>query len=449
MVGAGVSGCACAATLSGCGVPVTVMNSALDAVGRPSYGPVVDGGPGGWNRVVGVLQALPQPLRSVWIDSSGTPDLDAGFFVVDRRMLSIETKRVLEQMPGLEFRQGLVTDLRYAVPEGAPGRSRRSGGEAESESETDDPRRLCVGTAFGEVIEADMVILAVGMSLGGRVRVGDFVIAGGRYGEVSMEGLRFALEALGAGFAERSVEVGPSYAARAVEAGVEGKDLLTDRVEGERRSPGRRARFVPLRKRLEAAGGARMLAETPGCAWPEGYPPAPHWDQALRSDAIIVTGHLGGPGGQARPWLSPDGTALGEMYSHPGLPGSGAVAADTGCVGAGSADTGSADTGSVGAGSVGAGSEESGLEESGGRGEAGANVLLAGRLGHTVIGQTVSNADATGRLVVEGWPDIPVWVCGRAGGAVDYLDSLASGVRTGLEVAKAAARLGRCGRAGV
>ena len=42
VVGAGVSGTACAAALAGFGTRVIIVNSALDVVGLPAYGPAVE-----------------------------------------------------------------------------------------------------------------------------------------------------------------------------------------------------------------------------------------------------------------------------------------------------------------------------------------------------------------------------------------------------------------------
>ena len=76
------------------------------------------------------------------------------------------TKRALEWLPGLEFRQGLVNDVRMRAKEHVRG----CGGSGEEEPGGGVGRtRVTVETVFGEMFEADTVVLAVGLGLGGRV----------------------------------------------------------------------------------------------------------------------------------------------------------------------------------------------------------------------------------------------------------------------------------------
>ncbi len=112
VVGAGVSGCACAAVLAEQGVKVTVLNSALDRVNLPAYDPALVAGSRGWCEIEETMAVLPLPLRRAWLSSAAVPESGVPVLLVDRRAVSIETKRALERMPGLRFRQGLVTDLR-------------------------------------------------------------------------------------------------------------------------------------------------------------------------------------------------------------------------------------------------------------------------------------------------------------------------------------------------
>ncbi len=72
----------------------------------------------------------------------------------------------------------------------------------------------------------------------------------------------------------------------------------------------------------------------------------------------------------------------------------------------------------------------------------GVDGAVASRLGHSVTGLVVRNCDCSGRLVVKGSLDSPIWICGRAGGASDYVDSLVSGVKTGYGVARVVGRSG-------
>ena len=177
VVGAGVSGCACAVGLAEAGVPVTLVGSALDVVGLPAYGPdvwITD--PDAWARV-------PRRLRDVWERGAYLPDDGTPLIVIDRRAVSLGTKQLLEGLALVHLRQGLVVDVRPAG---------------------DDRRGVEVHTAFGDVIEGVACVLAVGLGLGGRVTEGERRVPGARYGEVAADAL---LDALGArGIQSRHVE---------------------------------------------------------------------------------------------------------------------------------------------------------------------------------------------------------------------------------------------------
>ena len=452
MVGAGISGCACAATLAAAGVGVTFISSALDSVGQPGYGPVVSADGGSWDRVATVLAALPPVLRTPWLEASraapetatGIPQavitalqtatarpvpavkVDSGpaFFYVDRRMLSIETKRALECLPGLEFRQALVTEVRLATPRVLPMGDDGKPGPHDREHCS----RPVVGTAFGETIEADAVVLAVGLSLGGHVYVGDDVLPGGRYGETAATGLQEALEALGVTFSEQSIEIGPRFPAEGhIGWGIRHAVDL-EPVRGT--DPGGSARLMstkPLREVLDdmcegwedhgwegargnisigkSAGeaGAAMGLSASSAGWPPEYPASPYWTEGLRSEAAVL---LPRAGGSLAPWLSPDGAATGEIY----LTGqtNGAEILGWACRG----------------------------------GMTAGNDAPASRLGHTVTGLVVKNLSAGGRVMTDGKSDgergeernLSIWVTGRAGGATSYLESLVSGVRVARDV---------------
>ena len=425
IIGGGVSACACAATLASHGVPVLVMSSALDTLGQPSFGPDVAAPPVGWDGVREVLEALPRPLRDVWLASATASDEGWPFFAVDRRMLSVETKRALERMDGLQFRQGLAVDLRVRSEGEACGDHEGSAG-----AEGEGRRRLVVETAFGEALEADVVVLAVGLGLGGVVRVGDDALPGGRYGEGAASGLRDAVERLGVEWKEMRGEVGPRYAGR----GRGGRDLgvepVADRVS-EEHGAGESREEVPDRGDVVGGllrlGEGRPLAEVLGrCpressarkevdlhgvadvaspSWPADYPAAPHWDESLRSRLFgwrddgenakdTGGGEGGGEGVRRLPRLAPDGAATGEVYFGSGVDG---------------------------------------VEElTAGR--------VASRLGQEIAGLAVDGLGPRGRLRGNRGGGLSIWVVGRAGGACDYLESLASGVRAAEEIVESIRR---------
>jgi tRNA U34 5-carboxymethylaminomethyl modifying enzyme MnmG/GidA len=398
VIGAGVSGCACAATLASAGVRVTVVNNALDSVGQPGYGPVVTAG--GWERVAEVMDAMPTTLRDAWLDASVASDTEAPFFCVDRRRLSIETKRALEAIPGLEFRQGYVISLR-TEREGEYESGAFVG--CSSEGEVTRPARVVVGTAFGEEIGADAVVVAVGLSLGGRIDIGDGVLAGMRCGETSADGLRVSLEGMGVMFREVTVEVGQRFSRGKYigsTGGVSADAWGPERGRGEWASG-----VVPLRTALRRAQSRthgpesrEVRPEERALAWSADYPPAPYWSEELAADTISVSEtELGG----VVPVVSPDGVTTGEVYVTRESMARGGVVQDE-CV------------------------------EPGCRGTA-----IASRLGYNVVGLVTTNTGPMGRVAAEAGPAGAIWLAGQAGGAAGYLESVASGLEVGHAVAAA------------
>ena len=230
VVGAGVSGCACAAALAVGGARVMVVSSALDVVGLPGHGPAVAPASGQWREIVQVLSSLPEALRSAWLNAASIPDDGTPLLIVDRRAVSIETKRALELIPGLQFRQGLVTDVRVV---GSP--------------EREGPVGVEIETVFGEILAAPLVVLATGLAMGGVMRIGEQEMAGGQYGEVPATALEAALREAGVSFRETEVSVGARYGADS--------RFVTEALAaaGEQRLV---AHAVPIRSLLRGSAGA-------------------------------------------------------------------------------------------------------------------------------------------------------------------------------------------------
>lgn len=387
VVGGGISGCACAAALAARGIAVTVVSSALDTVGLPGYGPEVVAGPEGLPRVLRVVEALPAVLREVWVESAVVPEGRAEFVAVDRRMLSVETKRALEQMPGLRLRQALVVGLHWVGEESA-GIDRSSGSCS-----------VVLNTAFGEEIGGDAVVIAAGLALGGGLSSGDAVLAGGRYDETPGEGLMGALEELGAVFEEVTVEVGPWFPEGHLRVPPGDKEAWTE--EGAKA-----VEALPLRAALGFGVGDGQGYETSGRRevrkWPQEAPPAPNWSEHLRPRGMVVRQAEGGRRG---PLLSPDGRATGEVHLWQGM----SQARMPLALGGG----GDEDAGSV-----------------------------ASRMGHRVEGVRVANAGPRGRVRGDAESAGRLWVAGRAGGACGYLESLLSGVEVAEDICCTFARGG-------
>ena len=187
VVGAGVSGTACAATLADRGARVVLVSSALDVVGLPGYGPEIRSVDDTWHALLAAFTCLQPDLASAWLTGSLTTIAGPPLVVVDRRLVSSRLKWVLENLSGVEFRQGLVVEVEV-----------RALGDAQ----------IRVTTAFGEEFWGDACVLAPGMALGGRMSIGEQCVAGGRYGEVPADGLHECLRGAGVPLTTRGVDVG-------------------------------------------------------------------------------------------------------------------------------------------------------------------------------------------------------------------------------------------------
>jgi hypothetical protein len=421
VVGGGVSGCACAAVLAAGGARVLVVSSALDVVGLPGYGPVVESPTGEWGELLGVMASLPPGLRRAWLETALIPGTGEAALVVDRRVVSIDSKRALENMPGVQFRQALITGFQPAsnarVASGPAGCGQRSdSGSAMSPGED----LAEVESAFGERFAAAAVVLAPGLGLGGVVRVGAETLAGGRYGEVAATSLYEGLVRHGVTFTETEARVGDRYAhlpTWAVEGG--GLVRVAEKTDSAPRECGvfestagatlshevaevrsRLARLLSADECLAATDRARI----PG--WPEWFPPAPHLSVAGEARVFICAPdgcgradgerllESSGEGSTGRFW--PDGAATGEFYLD-----------------------------------LGTRRANQQQQTSQAQVAAGSDCGPASRLGYEVRALTVDGLSVDGRLSVMG---SGVWVAGQAAGCRGYLESLRSGVSVGRDV---------------
>jgi hypothetical protein len=322
VVGGGVSGCACAAVLAAAGRRVVLINGALDSVGMPGYGPEVVLGNGAEGLSLGqVFSPLPQAFSQAWLVDAREPDLaeaaqtlggrgernpgdrdarhdpnracftpEPPFVLIERRAVSVRVKWLLEGFPGLELRQGVVTGLKAEAP-------------------------LEVQTSFGENIEGCALILAVGLSLGGLVHVGDQVLSGGRYGEVGAEALRECLVGLGQRLFDRSTPVGRRLTLLSNEAGG-----APDKVRaGPALGPGGAAgpqRWLRLGLRPLAGGGSGRALQSSDRLLPGRTAVPSPYDLDGEPDWWLLA-----PGSdpEAPRGIFPDGAATGLWYMSPGL----------------------------------------------------------------------------------------------------------------------------------
>ena len=352
VVGGGIAGCTCAARLAAAGVKVIVLSSALDVVGLPGFGPIMRATNGKWQQITETLALLPDPLRGAWMSSAFVPKTNEPMLIIDRRALSIESKRVLEIMPKLEFRQGLVTNLLLNEP---------------------SPR---VETMFGEAFTGDAVVLCPGLSLKGRIQVGQEIMLGGRYGEIPADDLFEALLSLGVKFQEVTMDVKTSY-------------MSSDAF----------AQVIMLGCKANEAPQTTALAVN-GTDWSSDYPPSPYVDEKPAVAGAKECKKRENAALQTHPFLVADGRATQEYCI---LEKSGS----------------SVEEKQVDSGIVAIDDDELNC---GSRCE---NRLIVTRMGHKVKGFVAKNVAPDG--ILQPLPRC-VRMAGRAAGAQDYMDSIRSAV---------------------
>jgi tRNA uridine 5-carboxymethylaminomethyl modification enzyme len=181
VVGAGHAGCEAALAAARLGGKVLALTGQLDMVAQMSCNPAIGGVAKG--HLVKEIDALGGEMGKV-IDRTGIQfrrlNLSKGPAVrstraqADKRRYRETMRQVLENQPGLQLRQAVVTDL--LVEDGA----------------------VCgVATKMGVAFMAPRVILTTGTFLRGKIYVGEEKSAGGRAGEAPAVGLSKALDGLG------------------------------------------------------------------------------------------------------------------------------------------------------------------------------------------------------------------------------------------------------------
>jgi Glucose inhibited division protein A len=310
-----VSGTACAAALAAAGARVVLVNSSLDVVGLPGYGPAVrllDGcgqpsGAGSWEDLAAAFARLPREVAAAWLADARVPLDDTAMVVVDRRRVSLRVKWALENLSGVELRQGLVVAVDASVAVDAPGPVSLAKG------------RIRVTTAFGEEFWAVACVLAPGMSLGGRVLMGEQSLPGGRYGEVPADALAECLQRAGVALAPAAVAVGAHV-----------RPPRDEQADG---SPALSHLGVPLVS-LERSSVAALFsgllspASEPGLVaghHEEGIAAMREWERRLPGPAEGRVGEravrertLLDDRRAAPPEVLPEGIATGEWYAAPG-----------------------------------------------------------------------------------------------------------------------------------
>ncbi len=403
VIGAGVSGCACAAALASYGVGVTVVGGALDRAGLPSVGPVVCEGRGCVSAVANLLFGMPPTLREAWVGACFVPEEGPECVVVDRRRLSVEVKRTLERMKGLEFRQGFVV----GVERGDAEEKGRGEVQGRPPQEAEGARRAwVVETAFGEVWMADVVVVAMGLNLGASVTGGDSREGVGVVADWGSGDLVRGLSSAGVQWVEVCERVGVSYAGVGAQ-GVQGRAMGS---VGGGLMPGSReeswVRGLPFAEAIGPADARRlkelregaMSGGAEGSVWDREFPVSPYWSAELPTP-LFEWAEGGRPSVEEGMWASyPDGLVTGQRYVRL------RAGAESG---------------------VAAGPENA--------------------MGATVRALAAANLDGRGCVKLPGGWVGTLWFAGRAGGARDYMESVRSGLRVGEAIAGSGVGAGVCG----
>jgi len=181
VVGAGHAGCEAALAAARMGCRALLLNLSLDAVAQMSCNPAIGGLAKG--HLVKEIDALGGEM-AINIDATGIqfrtlntkkgPAVRASRAQADRRKYASRMKRVVEEQPLLDLKQGAVSGL---LIEGC--------------------RVVGVETREGLVYRGKTVVLTTGTFMRGLIHVGLSSFPGGRAGEPPSEGLSDHLRALG------------------------------------------------------------------------------------------------------------------------------------------------------------------------------------------------------------------------------------------------------------
>ena len=181
VIGAGHAGCEAAAAAARLGANTALITINLDLIGQMSCNPAVGGIAKG--HVVREIDALGGIMGQI-IDRAGIqfrllnrsrgPAVQSPRAQADRSLYRIEMRRVLEAIPELHLRQGLITSLI-----------------------TENKRVIGVSLQDGRNLSAKSVIVATGTFLNGIIHTGKQTFSAGRAGEPASTDLGQNLKDLG------------------------------------------------------------------------------------------------------------------------------------------------------------------------------------------------------------------------------------------------------------
>ncbi|NLY52332.1 MAG: tRNA uridine-5-carboxymethylaminomethyl(34) synthesis enzyme MnmG [Firmicutes bacterium] len=182
VVGGGHAGCEAAVAAARLGCRTVLVTMKIDTIAELSCNPAI-GGPAAKSHLVREIDALGGVMGRVidqayinirMLNLSRGPAVHALRAQADKRLYQKTMIRMLQDQPGLDLKQGIVTEIIV-----------------------DDGRVWGIRTKQGTTIEAGAVILCTGTFLNGWIVIGDIRYPGGRQGEPSAPELSQSLEQLG------------------------------------------------------------------------------------------------------------------------------------------------------------------------------------------------------------------------------------------------------------
>ncbi len=182
VVGGGHAGCEAAVAAARLGCRTVLVTMKIDTIAELSCNPAI-GGPAAKSHLVREIDALGGVMGRVidrsyinirMLNLSRGPAVHALRAQADKRLYQRTMIQMLQNQPGLDLKQGIVTDLIV-----------------------EDGRVWGIRTKQGTVIKGGAVILCTGTFLDGWIVIGDIRYPGGRQGEPSAPELSQSLRRLG------------------------------------------------------------------------------------------------------------------------------------------------------------------------------------------------------------------------------------------------------------
>ncbi|MFA6002035.1 MAG: FAD-dependent oxidoreductase [Thermoleophilia bacterium] len=216
VIGAGPAGSEASLAAAAAGSRTLCLTINLDTAGYPPATPALIDGPDDprvllLEEMTALGARLPDALAREGVVAESRP---AGKLLIDRRLLGLAYKELLENEEGLELRQALVTSLEPSAD------------------------GWIVGTKLGEYFSTATVVIAAGTFLRARVNDGGSIVPGGRIGEIPANALAKYLQNAGLQLIEVEAATMPRVDIRSLDHEVDYKSKYGIRLLADGRQLG-------------------------------------------------------------------------------------------------------------------------------------------------------------------------------------------------------------------